>query len=649
MNAIAKRTADNIYILSIFLILCSLWIIVHPYRGVDQDASLYAIQALGQIYPEIFHDDLFLKFTSQENFTFFTKIYVFVIHQIGFSAANIVIFILGQLSWFIAAFLVTGLFYRGSSKYLAFAFAVVMPRYYSSQMIFSFAETFLTPRLFAESLILLSIFFGVQNKYLLSVLFLLSALLIHPIIAATALLFFSVYFFLKNGKVMILVGMVLLTIAMLMALLKVPPFDGIFKIMDGEWTHVVQKQTGFLFIGNWSTRDLLPIITSFISVTTYCLLTGKKRRLLFISVGFATLIAFFLSITFGDLVNNVLILQMQLWRTSWLLLFFGYLCFLSIYVNIRKRFHFKKSFLIACCVCWLIPYRSIFIMIYPLILLVAFLSFLTKNCRKFEQPLCSFLNWKKYQVVGESLDNFLFLLCIMLIAADHFVFLYLLSELQKSTPYLKMPPFDHSFYHCFLITILSLIFLLRQIRTKDHRFILISFGLLFYSLAVWDQRLSLERLIGEKFGIEPVWMKSIPLSAEVFWPGFPEASWFLAKRKNYVSALQSSGVVFSRDTALLFKKRMKSTEILYDLENPLKFYNCKNAEQIDEQFRQGLKKSCSDSSDLDYIILPRAMAEYQPQKFELFMPFQTHMNFMNLDYQNQDWYIYACGNVRSVP
>jgi hypothetical protein len=47
----------------------------------------------------------------------------------------------------------------------------------------------------------------------------------------------------------------------------------------------------------------------------------------------------------------------------------------------------------------------------------------------------------------------------------------------------------------------------------------------------------------------------IPAGADVFWPGSPVAEWLLLNRPNYLSVLQTSGMVFSRATAMEAQRR----------------------------------------------------------------------------------------------
>jgi hypothetical protein len=51
------------------------------------------------------------------------------------------------------------------------------------------------------------------------------------------------------------------------------------------------------------------------------------------------------------------------------------------------------------------------------------------------------------------------------------------------------------------------------------------------------------------------WRARIPPGTDVFWPGSPVAAWLLLDRPNYLSVLQTSGMVFSRNTAMELQRR----------------------------------------------------------------------------------------------
>jgi len=103
------RYENSIIIISIFLTLISIWILSHPYKGIVHDSKLYTLQAMSHIKPEIFKHDLFLRFDSQENYSVFSYPYAFIIRLTNPITANIILFILGHILWFVSAWLLLSL------------------------------------------------------------------------------------------------------------------------------------------------------------------------------------------------------------------------------------------------------------------------------------------------------------------------------------------------------------------------------------------------------------------------------------------------------------------------------------------------------------------------------------------------------------
>jgi hypothetical protein len=54
------------------------------------------------------------------------------------------------------------------------------------------------------------------------------------------------------------------------------------------------------------------------------------------------------------------------------------------------------------------------------------------------------------------------------------------------------------------------------------------------------------------------WRELIPPRSEVFWPESPVDTWLLLDRPSYLSVIQTSGMVFSRKTAIELDRRAQS-------------------------------------------------------------------------------------------
>ena len=54
------------------LLLVVVWLIMHRYRGLDNDGQIYALQALARIHPAL-ATDLYFQHTSQDAYTVFSR------------------------------------------------------------------------------------------------------------------------------------------------------------------------------------------------------------------------------------------------------------------------------------------------------------------------------------------------------------------------------------------------------------------------------------------------------------------------------------------------------------------------------------------------------------------------------------------------
>ena len=153
----------------------------NPYAGIVHDARLYALQALSYIHPERYAQDLFILFNPQDRFTIFSPVYAFFIKLGGLSAGSLILYMASKGLFFTGLIL----FFRAicKNKTIAFAAAAIVSVHDIHYIFFNVNEPFLTPRLVAMGWGLLA-FRAVLKKEILPVfIFLLLAILFHPIMA----------------------------------------------------------------------------------------------------------------------------------------------------------------------------------------------------------------------------------------------------------------------------------------------------------------------------------------------------------------------------------------------------------------------------------------------------------------------------------
>ncbi len=171
-------------------------------------------------------------------------------------------------------------------------------------------------------------------------------------------------------------------------------------------------------------RDYLILFTSIISLTAYVSLAKGNRRKIAISVLAGSIGSWGISLLLGDLFHNVLILQIQIWRTAWLLLFVSYLTFVPLCFANRRQRYVGRVFIIGCLISWLCPLLSTFVFFYYFFLFLAFISiFVVGNRIKAFRLINSFFDsassgfWRVYWVFAS-----------LILVLDYAVFAYVIYK-----------------------------------------------------------------------------------------------------------------------------------------------------------------------------------------------------------------------------
>jgi hypothetical protein len=645
------ESRDKVVSLSILLLLVSLWIFSHPYQGFLHDARLYALQALSHIQPDGLGKDVFLGRDSQEKYTVFSKVHSRLSGALGFSNASILLLVIGQALWLHSLYLFSGVFSRRRMRVLSIAFAIAMPSYYGVNSIFSFGEPFLTPRLFSESFVMYGLSFGVRRSWLPCLFAFFLSSVTHPIVAITGAVPLVIYHAFKH-KTVVIIGLALFGVSVALALMGVPPVDRLFRFMDSGWSVAVHRYNGYLFMSEASIRDYVVLFAATASLSTYCaLVKGQRQR-----IGLSILIAFgatwIISLCLGDLARNVLIMQIQTWRSSWLLLLLSYITFGSVWTKLRKEAGFRTYFGITVCVSWLCPSFSNFPVLY-LVLLAGAIACLFIEWNALEEMAtddavgCS----NRCKLLARKTYTFLSIVSPALFVLDLVVTQYVIytapSVMHTVVSLFSNPVPSHWRYVSVIlsVTCFFVLFLARRI----DRMVLIGVSVLSLcvSLFFWDERSDYQRALNTTIGREPALAQVIPAYAELLWPEMPESTWFLINRRLYASRLQASGMVFSRDTALLLSERMQKAAGLKELENPIKFYSNKTSTgEIEQEFRASIAEVCRRCSDLDFIVASQIIQEYSPALVYSAENSSMDYGFLSLYGKNIRWYLYDCGVVR---
>lgn len=584
------------------LLLLGIWLFAHPWGGIWGDAQLYALQALSHLRPDAYRNDLFFFSGSQDDYTFFSPLYAALISLLGLNAATIALLLAAYVLWMgSAAWLLRSLL-QGFPFWLGLALLFAMPGGYSGTVgTFRYAEPFLTPRLIAEGLTLLSLAMMLRGKRLASLVAMAAAFAMHPLMALAGAGFVGLYAAQERPKVALSAGALGLALIFGMAFFNVAPFDRLLTTMDSQWFELVFARARYIFWDGWKLVDWVNrVLLSFSLLATASIAAQGAHRRAFLAalvVGCASLLLTWVG---TSLFHNVLLIQIQPWRSLWLVQLFSYIA-----------------------AAWLVAQFWSCGQVYRVLLLGFFTASLTLgNVGGILALLVALLFiWQ----VRTGKEIYLSRTSIMLL----YLVPLLVATLWLATPWFDgaaepprtVSPFDH-FVNFTLIWIRELLadggsgvitvalFLAVWRYGPDHRkFVHLGavagvLFLLFLSIAIWYRPNKQENYY-EQWALQdpiPSFSRHIPVNAVVYWENDARMTWFALGRANYASALQTAGIVFSRQTAIEGKRRMDRLAAL-GLEDSI-FEWGGNVSRLPKASARGLVHVCHDPV-LDYVILSK--------------------------------------------
>lgn len=299
-------------------LLCAvavLWLTTRPYFGVVLDARFYMVEALKALDPAPFAEDLYFKFGSQGNFSLFTALYLPLLRAFGVGTTGLILIVAGQLLWLFGLFRLARSLVGGRAMWLSIALVIgMLPAYPGG---FGYGESFATARLFAEALVMLGLASLSTRPFWAVALLGLSAA-VHPVMALPGIAVAFVYLALGRPIWWLVMG-VGAGLAAALGLAGVAPFSNLFRTIDPEWLAIIRARSPQCLLTEWWTEFFQQALT-IAAWTGVALVLVEPRHRRFLTatflVGAGGLVCTFLG---GDIAHNLLVVQIQPWRSMWLL------------------------------------------------------------------------------------------------------------------------------------------------------------------------------------------------------------------------------------------------------------------------------------------------------------------------------------------
>jgi hypothetical protein len=521
------------------LLMAGLWMLGRPYFGLRHDGILYMGQSLLQLQPGSLSSDLFFVYGSQDRFSLFSNLVARMYAAWGMAATQTAVLAVCHVSLMVMlARLLRPL--PVQQRWLSLAAVAVLAHSYGGWGIFAFGESFVTARTLAEPLALAALVCVVEKRLAPGLVLLLLAGLAHPLVALpTAVL---IWILICGADRRWLWAAVLALLPLALAWAGKAPFDGLLRIYDDTWWQQVVLGNKHVVLSEWLLGDwqVLALDAGILWVALRAApqpLAGLAGAALLAGSGFMAV-----SAVGADLVHNVLLTGLQVWRGLWLvhLLALAFapivwlhlwrgagpsrlvaLAFAAAMVAVNGRWDAGWAFLLWWGATALLLRKS-----QALSPLMARAAFWTTGAAVIALTLAIGVKTvQTMQDLGMTMDH----RTIVLVAV--------------SLPALSLP----------LAAIV-----LRQWRTATApRVVLATLSVLFVSYAAsgWDRRPAWIRYLESSIQAEHPFARYIPPNAQVYWDSDLAAEWALLRRPSYFTMPQGSGLLFNRETAAEFARR----------------------------------------------------------------------------------------------
>lgn len=628
-----KRLVSSWQLPALFGLFLGLWLLRHPYFGTMHDAVLYCGQALRYLHPENFARDVFYLYGSQDDYTLFSPIFAGLIKVVGLGEAAMLITLAGVVLWCYAAWRVSAL-WQGGSRWLFLFLLALMPIKYGGNEILAAAESFAVPRLWADALTLLACALWLEGRRYRALALWLLGMLVHPLMALAGALFVLLYelrFNLRWGGA--LLAATLATCAL--ALSGAPLFGRLFQVMDPVWFDLVYQRTKYyMFPLAWTLKDYNILVFHAVALLWAGWLTEDVRlKRLFFAACATGLLGLLAGVIGGDWLHSVLILQVQPWRTLWLMYVLGWGAAAWLVVHLWKPARFAVLGLAAA---WLLREHGGGV----ILLAVALLYWQRQSLSR------ATMRWLE----GALLVGMFFSLAWTV--SDASTFYTAISPEYEPDGLQKLLMWrDGLNGEAALLWLATGGFAYWAWRRQSRAAVALLFVFVVFLMygKNWDIRsLGLKNLESGSAWEQTPFNAHIPRNATVYWLNGLQPTWLLLGRSSYYSQHQSAGLVFSRPLTMELYRRHLQIRPLGSTAADFRLLSRKEVffERFQKSFVDdpvtfaGLNRACADP-ELDFAILPKRYVPWV--KAAWFAPdFGTAFD----NGLGNGLYLYACEDLR---
>ena len=618
---IAPRT------LIVALLVAACFALSHAYSGIRHDGIAYLGEALVQLDPARMSDDLFFLFGSQAAFTIVPHIYAATIAWLGIGDGTRLLLALSLSAFFLASVWLLRPLVESRLLFWSLIVLFIGAPVYGGHQVFAYGEPFFTARSLAEPLVLFGLGWLVRKRAAIAITCMVAAMFVHPLIALPGLLLVWCWLVFEDRRWLwsALVGIV----PVALGLVGVAPFDDLFKRYDASWMEVVQEANPCVFPLNWHLSDWALVvfdlgvvvgITRLATPMTPSMMTSMMTSMarLARAAGAAGVIGLVMGSIGADLLSNVLLTGLQLWRSLWLMHWTAMagLCVVLWHLWNQDNANDRAA---------------------ALLLIASVLSLTTFGPLLLVPGAFALSFFPRRLPVTRDLVRALGVFCVALAAV------LLARQVAAVSPFIAMLGGSLAVQ---ISRPLSMTLVLFGVVVTATRYLpkwpapgaLVAASLLVVAVAGWDQREKWTRYqedYASNHGL--LWKETVAPSDRVYWFREVRAPWLMMRHANYYSPSQASGVLFNRRTAIELGERAKMIALLEFQESICRAMNNLNKSETScEPDVEVVRDICDSAERLVFVVLQSALP-VRPAA-------ELRTGFIEHDYE-KTFYLYRCADV----
>lgn len=577
------------------------WILRHPFVGLTHDAQIYLIQGLARLHPDLYANDVFLRYGSQDNFTIFSSLYASAMRLFGIENAAVALTCVAQAGFILATILLARMLMPARLIWVGIALLCALPAVYGPGQIFKVLEDFATPRPFAETMVILGLVAFLHGRVWLAAALGFVGMLLHPLMAmggfvvgvlASSMSLRTKLFIFAGGA--IAAGAVLAWLGL----------HGHQLVFDLLWEVLLRWGLEYLWPSMWTLGTWAPMTVTAVTLAAgVLLLEASYARSLCIASLIAGSAGIAVNYLAGDLMRLVLVIQAQPYRWLWVGTLLAIILLPLIIQIAWSRGFIGRVAALLLAAAWLFMGERYGV---PIALL-ALVAVIAAKRGTLSIPERS----QKLIVVGAT--------ALLAIAATyHIATMFLFVD---SPTFSEAPEFLRNIRAVCRSGALPVTgFLLFYFASTKARSPALRAGvaalsiLMLVALLPFSARELGARWYSHDFEAFEEWRTLIPPRTEVMWFDGPVSTWMLLQRPSYISNLQETTGVFSRPAAVFMKGRVDRVES-YLMTEPNAAWRNNQLNGVDSKAEVmarssrpvSLSRLCAEAPDLRFVVTTKNM------------------------------------------